>query len=196
LGVSTATLLLQDGEPAGRADRAGGESSAGERVDILIVEDNRDDVEQTLRAFKKARIANSVQVVYDGEEALDFLFCAGRFAHRKMQGRPHLVLLDLNLPKIGGMEVLRRIKADKKMQSVPVVVLTASRDSQELLECQRLGAETYIIKPVDFLTLSQATPQLHLDWELLKPPNAKSGHILGSFSARAARTNDVLPRPN
>ena len=123
----------------------------------------------TLRSFKQARIANSVQAVRDGQEALDFLFCAGRFARRKIEDQPYLVLLDLNLPKIGGMEVLRRIKADDRMLSTLVVVLTASRDGQDLAECRRLGAEAFIVKPVDFQALSQATLRLNLDWALLKP---------------------------
>ena len=169
LQVSTATLFLHAGKPGGLTGLASGESSTGHCVDILMVEDNPDDVELTLQAFKEARITNSVQVVRDGEEALDFLFCKGRFAHRKKEERPQLVLLDLNLPKINGMEVLRRIKADKRTRSIPVVVLTVSRNTQEQLECQRLGVKTYIIKPVDFVTLSQVTPQLKLNWTLLKP---------------------------
>jgi CheY-like chemotaxis protein/DNA-binding XRE family transcriptional regulator len=183
LEVSPDTLLLHASGRSGRGEPSGTGSSTREYVDILMVEDNRDDVELTLRAFKQARIANSLQVAHDGREALDFLFCAGRFAGRKMEDRPHLVLLDLNLPKIGGMEVLRRIKADKRTQSIPVVVLTASRAGQDLAECLRLGAEGYIIKPVDFQTLSQATPQLNLDWALLKPPAAESREVPGSVSA-------------
>jgi two-component system response regulator len=139
-------------------------------VDILMVEDDPDDVALTMQAFKHARMTNFVQVVRDGKEALDFLFCRGGFARRKMEQRPHLVLLDLNLPKVGGMDVLRRVKGDRRTRLIPVVVLTASRDSQELALCRRLGAETFIVKPVDFQGLSQATSQLHLDWVLLKPP--------------------------
>jgi two-component system, response regulator len=183
LQVSAATLLLQPSVPPGREEFSSDESSFGQFVDILMVEDNRKDVELTLRAFKQARITNSVQVVYDGKEALDFLFCTGFFAHRKMEDRPNLVLLDLNLPKVGGMDVLRQIKADERTRSIPVVVLTASRNSQELAECQRLGAETYIVKPVDFLRLSQATPRLNLDWALLQPSKAKSRGIPGRLSA-------------
>jgi CheY-like chemotaxis protein/DNA-binding XRE family transcriptional regulator len=172
LEVSNATLLLQAGDPAVLAELAGQTSSTGEYVDILMVEDNREDVELTLQGFKQARITNSVQVVHDGQEALDFLFCTGRFARRLIQDQPYLVLLDLNLPKIGGMEVLRRIKADKRIRSIPVVVLTASRSGQELDECLRLGAEAFIVKPVDFQTLSKTTPLLNLDWALLKPTTA------------------------
>jgi CheY-like chemotaxis protein len=176
LEVSNATLLLEAGDPAVLAELAG-EMSTGERVDILMAEDSRNDTELTLRAFKHARIANSVQVVHDGQEALDFLLCTGRFARRMIQDKPYLVLLDLNLPKISGVEVLRRIKADERTLSIPVVVLTASRDSKELAECRRLGAEACIVKPVDFLSLSNATPLLNLDWALLKPTAAETYSI-------------------
>jgi CheY-like chemotaxis protein/DNA-binding XRE family transcriptional regulator len=182
LKVSVAALLMQTGDPAAGTELAGGPSATGECVDILMVEDDLKDVELTLQAFKRARITNSVHVVHDGQEALDFLFRAGRFAHRRMQGLPHLILLDLKLPKIGGMEVLRRIKADQRTLSIPVVVLTGSRDRRELAECQRLGAETHIVKPVDFQTLGEATPRLNLDWALLKPPKAKTCFDLRNFS--------------
>lgn len=140
--------------------------------EILLVEDNRDDVELTLQAFKKARITNPIFVVDDGAEALDYLFCAGRFTERRIEDRPHLVLMDLNLPKVGGMEVLRRIKADERTKSIPVAVLTGSQDEQIPDECQRLGASTYIAKPVDFQGLSQATRRLNLNWALLETAEA------------------------
>ncbi len=179
LQVSNAALLsLADGK-AGQAEPSNGESSGGQRVDILMVEDDRNDVELTLKAFKQARITNSVQVVYDGKEALDFLFGTGSFAHRKNNDPPQLVLLDLKLPKIDGMEVLRRIKADKRTRSVSVVVLTTSRRSEDIAECRRLGAETYIVKPVNFQTLSQITPRLNLEWALLGAPDAKSRALPG-----------------
>jgi two-component system response regulator len=164
LQVSTATLLMANDAP--------GRPSADAYVDILMVEDNRDDEELTLRAFQQARITNSVRVVRDGREALDFLFCAGRFSRRKAKDRPQMVLLDLMLPQISGMEVLRRIKTDERTRSIPVVVLTASQDTEKLAECQRLGADTYIVKPVDLQRLGTATPRLNLNWALLKPPEA------------------------
>ncbi len=173
LQVSTDALLLHADGQGGRAEPSRSESPSGKYVDILMVEDNRDDVDLTLQAFKQARINNSVQVVHDGEEALDFLLCNGRFAYRKMEDRPQLVLLDLNLPKMSGLEVLRRIKAEKRTRLIPVVILTISQNDYDISECRRLGAESYIIKPVNFLRLSQATPQLNLDWALLKPPALK-----------------------
>jgi CheY-like chemotaxis protein/DNA-binding XRE family transcriptional regulator len=164
LQVSTAALLAAANELEG--------PPSGAYVDILMVEDNREDVELTLSAFRQARITNSMQVVHDGKEALDFLFCTGRFARRKMEDRPQLVLLDLNLPNIIGIEVLRRIKLDARTRSIPVVVLTASRDVEQLSECLRLGASASIVKPVDLETLGAATPRLHLDWALLKQPQS------------------------
>jgi CheY-like chemotaxis protein/DNA-binding XRE family transcriptional regulator len=177
LQVSTATLLSLSSEPGDGTGLRGNESPVGQCVDILMVEDCRADVELTLRAFKQARISNSVKVVRDGEEALNFVFCTGRFAQRKLEDRPQLVLLDLNLPKLGGKEVLRRMKVDERTRSIPVVVLTGSRDGQELAECRRLGAEAFIIKPVDFHSLSQATPRLKLNWALLEPSEAASRNL-------------------
>ena len=137
-------------------------------VDVLLVEDNRDDVDLTLHAFKQARFANRVNVVSDGQEALDYLFCEGKYAGRSA-GHPQIVLLDLYLPKVSGLEVLRRLKTDERTRSLPVVILTISQVFSDFAECQRLGAETYIIKPLNFQRLSQITPRLNLDWALVKP---------------------------
>ena len=142
---------------------------AGEFVDILIVEDDQGDLELTLHAFKQAKITNPVQLVHDGAEALDFLFCRGRYAERNMELRPQLVLLDLHLLKISGLEVLRRITRDTRTRTIPVIVLTVSQRDRDIRECQRLGAETYIIKPVNFVNFSKVTPQLTLRWALLEP---------------------------
>jgi CheY-like chemotaxis protein/DNA-binding XRE family transcriptional regulator len=138
-------------------------------VDVLLVEDNSDDVEMTLLAFKKSRMANRVDVVRDGREALDYLFCRGKYAQRKPADLPQVVLLDLNLPKINGLEVLRRIKADSRTQHLSVVVLTVSQKDWDIEESVRLGADAYIVKPVDFHNLSRTTPLLSLNWALLKP---------------------------
>ena len=170
LQVSIPTLLLYAGRATALAGVPGAELVPGENVDILMVEDNKDDIDLTLRAFKQARILNSIQVAHDGEEALDFLFGTGRFAQTKRRLRPQLVLLDLHLPRVPGLEVMRRMMADERTRHIPVVVLTASRDAEELAECQRLGAKTFMVKPVDFQGLSQVTPPLHLDWMLLKSP--------------------------
>jgi len=169
LEVSTAALIASAGKPALHPGDTRLESWDGKFVDILMVEDSRSDVELALHAFKKARITNRVHVVYDGAEALDFLFSRGRYANRKKENRLQVVLLDLNLPKINGLEVLRRIKNDERTKAIPVIVLTMSRRDRDIAECRRLGAESYIVKPVDFTNFSTVTPQLSLRWALLEP---------------------------
>ena len=143
-------------------------------MDVLLIEDNADDVEMTLHAFKKARFANRVHVVRDGAEALDYLFCRGKYSAGRAENRPQLILLDLNLPKISGLEVLRRLRAEKKTRQIPVIVLTVSQKDSDIIECHQLGAKTYILKPVNFQRLSQVTPYLNLDWALLKSAEGKS----------------------
>jgi two-component system, response regulator len=139
-----------------------------EMVDILFVEDNPDEVAMTLRALKRANIANRIQLVHDGASALDFLFCTGAFAQRQLEDLPHLILLDLNLPKVNGMEVLKRIKTDTRLRSIPVVVLTVSNRGQDVTDSRRHGADAYITKPVDFQNFSEIVPKLNLQWAVLK----------------------------
>jgi CheY-like chemotaxis protein len=136
--------------------------------EILLVEDNPNDAELTVRAFRSASVANPVRVARDGAEALDFLFCTGAYLERKSEPSPFVVLLDLALPRVNGLEVLRRLKADSRTHSIPVVVLTASERDRDIDESRRLGAESYIVKPVDFHRFSQVTPQLKLSWSLVK----------------------------
>jgi len=143
--------------------------SPDELVDILLVEDNDDDVTLCMHGLQAANITNRIRVVRDGEEALDFLFCEGKYKHRRLNDQPQVILLDLNLPRVNGLEVLRRIKADPRTRSIPVVVLTSSNRDRDIQTSKRLGAETYIVKPVDFQNLSQVTPQLSFRWALLKP---------------------------
>jgi CheY-like chemotaxis protein/DNA-binding transcriptional regulator YdaS (Cro superfamily) len=162
LEVSVATLFSD-------SDKTTSATVSDELVDILFVEDNPDDVQLTLRALKAANITNRIQVVRDGEAALQFLFCKGPYADRQPDQRPQVILLDLGLPKMGGLEVLRRIRAEPRTRSIPVVVLTASRHDRDVLASKQLGAEAYIVKPVDFQNLSEVTPQLSLYWALLKP---------------------------
>ncbi len=137
--------------------------------DILLVEDNAKDVELTLTAFKQAKLTNPVQVVYDGAEALDFVFCRGPYANRPKNERPQVILLDLHLPKVHGLEVLRRIKADEFTRKTPVVVLTVSQRDDYIQEALRLGAQSYIVKPVDFQNFSQITSKLSFRWAMLDP---------------------------
>ena len=145
----------------------------GRLVEVLLVEDNPDDVELTLHAFEKSRFANRVRVVNDGAAALDFIFCRGKYAGRDPGSGPDVVLLDLDLPKVSGTEVLRQIKADPRTRALPVLVLTISDDSFDIAECRRLGAENYIVKPVNFQRLSQATPGLDLQWGLFESTGRK-----------------------
>jgi CheY-like chemotaxis protein/DNA-binding XRE family transcriptional regulator len=143
-------------------------------VDILLVEDNPDDVALTAQAFKQKRFINLVFVARDGEEALDYLFGRGTAGQRRLANPPDVILLDLNLPKVGGLEILRRLKADPRMRMIPVIVLTNSQMFSDIEECQRLGANSFIVKPVDFQSLSRITPLLNLEWALFKPSGLES----------------------
>lgn len=137
-------------------------------LDILLVEDNPDDVSMTLEAFRRFNIANRIHIVSDGAEALEYLL--GDSAPSDQY--PQLILLDLQLPKVSGFEVLRRIKRESRTRKIPVIVLAASQDSQDVAESRRLGAETYIVKPVDFCSFGLVTSQLQLQWLLLDPTAA------------------------
>jgi two-component system response regulator len=141
-----------------------------EPVEILLVEDNPNDVKLALRAFKTHNLANSVFVVRDGAEALEYIFCTDRYAERKGQDNPRVILLDLKLPLVDGIEVLRRIKGDPATHSVPVVVMTTSKEEPDIAECYRLGVNSYIVKPVDFDQFTDAVRQLGHYWLLLNQP--------------------------
>ncbi len=143
---------------------------ADEIVEILLVEDNVDDVELTLRALRQNHLANRIQVVRDGEEALDFLFCRGVFAKRNEKLQPRLVLLDLKLPKVDGMEVLRQVKGDPRTKLIPVTILTASKEEIDLALGYSLGVNSYIQKPVDFDQFCEAVKQLGMYWLLVNQP--------------------------
>ena len=139
---------------------------------ILLVEDNPDDEALTLRALKRNNIGNKVHVAHDGAEALDFLFCTGEYAARNPREMPQLILLDLKLPKVDGLEVLRRIRADERTQLLAVVILTSSTEEQDLIEGYKTGANSYVRKPVDFNQFVEAVRQLGLYWLVLNevPP--------------------------
>ena len=136
-------------------------------IEILLVEDNPNDVELALHALKKNNLTNRINVVRDGAEALEFLFASGEYAGRDVNPTPKIILLDLKLPKVDGLEVLRRIKADQRTHSIPVVVLTSSREERYIVESYRLGVNSYITKPVDFEQFTEAVRQLGLYWLLL-----------------------------
>ena len=137
---------------------------------ILLVEDNPDDVELTKRALKIHNIANDVIVARDGVEALDYLFATGAYAGRDMTVTPQLILLDLKLPKVDGLEVLRRLRSDERTMFLPVVILTSSKEEQDLVNGYKLHANSYIRKPVDFNQFSEAVRQLGLYWLVLNEP--------------------------
>ena len=139
-------------------------------VEILLVEDSPSDVELTLHAFNKHNLTNKIHVVRDGAEALDFLFCTGPYASRDANARPKVILLDLKLPKVDGLEVLRRVKADNRTRSIPVVVLTSSGEERDLVESYALGVNSYIRKPVDFEQFTEAVRLVGLYWLLLNQP--------------------------
>jgi two-component system response regulator len=147
-----------------------------ERNVILLVEDNPDDEALTLRAFSKNNIRNPVVVARNGAEALDYLFSSGDYAGRDVADLPQVVLLDLKLPKVDGLEVLRQIRADERTELLPVVILTSSREEQDLVEGYRLGANSYVRKPVNFDEFVEAARQLGLYWLLLNEvPPRRSG---------------------
>jgi CheY-like chemotaxis protein len=141
-------------------------------IEILLVEDDPHDLELTLRSLQKARVANHIHVARDGVEALDFLFGEGQHAGRQMASTPRLVLLDLKLPKVDGLEVLRRIKGDARTRHVPVVVLTSSREQRDLIESYHLGVNSYIVKPVNFDRFASSVQELGLYWLVMNhvPP--------------------------
>jgi CheY-like chemotaxis protein len=147
------------------------------RVDILLVEDNADDVEMTLHSFKLARFANRIHVVSDGPEALDYLFCRGEYKQRSPGQGPQLILLDLSLPKLSGLEVLRLIKADDRTSQLPVVILTSSSAKADIAECRRLGAIAFITKPVNWQDFGVAIKKFDLNWALLKPTAARPAAV-------------------
>jgi two-component system response regulator len=134
---------------------------------ILLVEDNPADVELTLRAFRKSKVLNEIVVVRDGVEALDYLFLTGPFAGRDSKASPEVVLLDLKLPKVDGLEVLRRMRADERTRRIPVVVLTSSGEEKDILSSYDLGANSFVRKPVDFNQFLEAAQQLGLYWLVL-----------------------------
>ncbi|MBE0690627.1 MAG: response regulator [Anaerolineae bacterium] len=140
---------------------------------ILLVEDNPDDEALTLRAFKKNNISNEVVVARDGVEAIDFLFGTGMYAGRDIHIMPQIILLDLKLPRLDGLEVLRRLRADKRTKLLPVIILTSSKEEMDLINGYSLGANSYIRKPVDFPQFTEAIRQLGLYWLVLNemPPN-------------------------
>jgi CheY-like chemotaxis protein len=139
-------------------------------VEILIVEDNPDDLDMALHALRKINLVNNIRVARDGVEALDFIFCRGSHSARKIENGPKVVLLDLKLPKVDGLEVLRTMKSDPRTKHIPVVVLTSSQEQSDVIESYHLGVNSYIVKPVNFEAFAKAVQELGMYWLLLNQP--------------------------
>jgi two-component system, response regulator len=153
-----------------------------EKLDILLVEDNQDDMDLALHALKREKLANNIFVVRDGEEALDFLFCRGAFTHRSFDHPPKLVLLDLKLPKVDGMEVLKQVKSDPRTRTIPIVIMTSSKEERDLAAGYNLGANSYIQKPVDFDQFRATVKSVGLYWLVTNQPPVveDSQHLAGT----------------
>jgi two-component system response regulator len=148
------------------------ETNVGE---LLLVEDNPEDLELTLRALRKANLPNLIQVARDGAEALEYIFCEGAHAARKIADTPKVILLDLKLPKVDGLTILERIKSDPRTKSIPVVVLTSSKEQSDIVASYHFGVNSYIVKPVNFESFVEAVRTLGLYWLLLNQPNPEHG---------------------
>jgi two-component system response regulator len=139
-------------------------------IELLLVEDNPQDLELALRALRKVNVANHIEVARDGAEALDIIFCEGPHAGRRITDGPKVILLDLKLPKVDGLEVLKRVKSDPRTKMIPVVVLTSSKEQRDIVESYDLGVNSYIVKPVNFDGFSQAMRELGVYWLMLNQP--------------------------
>jgi two-component system, response regulator len=139
-------------------------------VEIMIVEDSPEDLELTMRALQKAKLSNRIQVACDGAEAIEFIFCEGPHTNRKIENKPKVILLDLKLPKIDGIEVLRRVKSDPRTKTIPIVILTSSKEQKDVVESYQLGVNSYIVKPVNFERFAAAVQDLGMYWLLLNQP--------------------------
>ncbi len=150
---------------------------AVEEVEILLVEDNPTDAELAMRALKKSNLANKLVWVKDGAEALDFIFATGAYSGRQVANGPKVIMLDLRLPKVDGMEVLRRVKSDERTRTIPVVVLTSSKEDRDVAESYKLGVNSYISKPVDFDQFAKTVSELGLYWLLVNHPPVAAKQI-------------------
>jgi CheY-like chemotaxis protein len=152
-------------------------------LEILLVEDNQDDMDLALHALRRGKVANHISVVRDGEEALDFVFCRGPYSNRSFDHPPKLLLLDLKLPKVDGMEVLRQVKGDPRTKTIPVVIMTSSKEERDLVSSYNLGVNSYIQKPVDFDQFRETVKTVGLYWVLINQPPPvveDSRHLAGS----------------
>lgn len=154
-----------------------------ESVDILLVEDSQDDMDLALHALRQEKLANSIFVVRDGEEALDFLFCRGAFAHRDIDHPPKLALLDLKLPKIDGLQVLKQLKSDPRTRNIPVVIMTSSREERDVVEGYNSGVNSFIQKPVDFEQFRATVKSLGMYWLMVNQPPVTNHHKTSASGA-------------
>ena len=154
------------------------DKSMSTSVEILLVEDNPNDVELTRHVFKKNNITNRIHVAHDGKEALEYIFCSGRYADRNIEDSPKVILLDLKLPLVEGKEVLRKIREDPRTKNIPVVVLTSSQEDQDIVDSYNLGVNSYIVKPVDFDQFNDAVKNIGHYWLLQNHPPLKTNHRL------------------
>ena len=146
-------------------------------VEVLLVEDNIHDAEMTIRALKKVNLANNLVHVKDGAEALDFVFATGRYADRESANFPKVILLDIKMPKVDGIEVLRQLKSRESSKAIPVVIMTSSKEEQDIINSYQLGVNSYVVKPVDFDGFAKAVSQLGFYWLLTnQPPLALTNH--------------------
>jgi two-component system, response regulator len=155
-----------------------------DETDILLVEDSKDDADLAIHALRRENLANNIYIARDGEEALDFLFCRGAFAERSFEHPPKLVFLDLKLPKVDGIEVLGQLKADSRTKSIPVVILTSSKEEQDLVRSYDLGANSYIQKPVDFEQFRKTVKTVGLYWMVInqRPEKIQATKSIGQGS--------------
>ncbi|TRX20624.1 response regulator [Flavobacterium franklandianum] len=139
-------------------------------IEILLIEDNKNDAELTIRALKKNNLANKLVHLKDGAEAIDFIFAEGNYSGRKVENIPKVILLDLKMPKVNGIEVLKKIKADERTKKIPVVILTSSKEDPDIQECYRLGVNSYVVKPVQFEEFVKSVSELGLYWIISNQP--------------------------
>ena len=140
------------------------------QVEVLLVEDNLHDAEMTIRALRKVNLANNLVHVKDGEEALDFIFAKGKFSDRQQTDLPKVILLDIKMPKVDGIEVLRQLKSRESSKTIPVVIMTSSKEEQDIINSYQLGVNSYVVKPVDFEGFARAVSQLGMYWLLTNQP--------------------------
>lgn len=158
-----------------------------DEIDILLVEDNPDDMDLALHALRRENLANKIFVVRDGEEALDFLFCRGSYADRSFEHPPKMVLLDLKLPKVDGIEVLKQLKADERTRTIPIVIMTSSKEERDVVKGYSLGANSFIQKPVDFDQFRETVKQVGLYWVVVNQPPIGKNAVLVDGPGYVAR---------